>query len=146
MSNCIVVYCTVPTKNDAKSIAKILLTQRLAACINIVEKVQSIFSWHDEICEEKELLMMIKTKRILFDKVKTAIKNAFGQLSVHKIFQTGQRCFKHLLNLQKQILETPIDTIDTLYPQINENMLFHSFYIQVIKNLHSITDNDGINV
>ena len=61
MSNCIVVYCTVPTKNDAKSIAKILLTQRLAACINIVEKVQSIFSWHDEICEEKELLLMIKT-------------------------------------------------------------------------------------
>ena len=39
MSNCIVVYCTVPTKNDAKSIAKILLTQSLAACINIVEKV-----------------------------------------------------------------------------------------------------------
>ena len=91
-----------------------------------------------------------KLNKLLFDsklpEVKTAIKNAFGQLSVHKIFQTGQRCFKHLLNLQKQILETPIDTIDTLYPQINENMLFHSFYIQVIKNLHSITDNDGINV
>lgn len=74
MSNCVVVYCTVPTKNDAKSIAKILLTQRLAACINIVEKVQSIFNWHDEICEEKELLLMIKTKRILFDRLKTAIK------------------------------------------------------------------------
>ncbi len=74
MSSCIVIYCTVPTKQDAKSIAKILLTQRLAACINIVDKVQSIFSWHDEICEEKELLMMIKTKSILFDRVKQAIK------------------------------------------------------------------------
>lgn len=74
MSSCIVVYCTVPTKQDAKSIAKILLTQRLAACINIVDKVQSIFSWHDEICEEKELLMMIKTKSTLFDRVKQAIK------------------------------------------------------------------------
>lgn len=74
MSSCIVIYCTVPTKQDAKSIAKILLTQRLAACINIMEKVQSIFSWHDEICEEKELLMMIKTKSTLFDRVKQAIK------------------------------------------------------------------------
>ncbi len=74
MSSCIVIYCTVPTKQDAKSIAKILLTQRLAACINIVDKVQSIFSWHDEICEEKELLMMIKTKSTLFDRVRQAIK------------------------------------------------------------------------
>ena len=74
MSSCIVVYCTVPTKQDAKSIAKILLTQRLAACINIIDKVQSIFSWHDEICEEKELLMMIKTKSTLFDRVRQAIK------------------------------------------------------------------------
>ncbi len=74
MSSCIVIYCTVPTKQDAKSIAKILLTQRLAACINIVDKIQSIFSWHDEICEEKELLMMIKTKSTLFDRVRQAIK------------------------------------------------------------------------
>lgn len=74
MSNCVVIYCTVPTKNDAKSIAKNLLTQRLVACINIIEKVQSIFSWHDEICEEKELLLIMKTKRKLFDRVKTTIK------------------------------------------------------------------------
>ncbi|MBR1908210.1 divalent-cation tolerance protein CutA [bacterium] len=74
MSSCVVIYCTVPSKQDAKSIAKILLTQRLAACINIIDKVQSIFSWHDEICEEKELLLMIKTKSILFDRVKQAIK------------------------------------------------------------------------
>ena len=74
MSSCVVIYCTVPSKQDAKSIAKILLTQRLAACINIVDKVQSVFSWHDEICEEKELLMIIKTKSLLFDRVKQAIK------------------------------------------------------------------------
>lgn len=71
---CIVIYCTVPSKNDAKTIAKVLLTQRLTACINIIDKVQSIFSWHDEICEEKEVLMMIKTKQSLFEKIKTAIK------------------------------------------------------------------------
>ena len=74
MSSCIVIYCTVPTKQEAKTIAKILLTQRLAACINIIDKVQSMFSWHDELCEEKEFLMMIKTKALLFDRVKQAIK------------------------------------------------------------------------
>lgn len=70
----VVIYCTVPNKQDATTIAKVLVTQRLAACVNIIEKVQSYFSWHNEICEEKELLLIIKTKRILFDKVKIAIK------------------------------------------------------------------------
>ncbi len=59
----IVIYCTVPNKKLAKEITKVLMKHRLAACVSMVENVKSVFSWDGEICEEKEILMMIKTRR-----------------------------------------------------------------------------------
>ena len=41
----IVIYCTVPDKKLAKDITKILLKHKLAACVSMVDKVQSVFSW-----------------------------------------------------------------------------------------------------
>ena len=57
----IVIYCTVPDKKIAKEITKILMKHKLAACVSMIDKVQSIFSWDGEVCEEKEILMMIKS-------------------------------------------------------------------------------------
>lgn len=70
----IVIYCTVPNKKEGQEIAKALIEHNLAACVNILDKMESIFSWDGELCEEKEALMMIKTKRELFDKVKFIIQ------------------------------------------------------------------------
>lgn len=71
----IVVYCTVPEKKIAKEITKILMKHKLAACVSIVDKVQSVFSWDGEICEEKEFLMMIKTRRANYGKIKLVIED-----------------------------------------------------------------------
>lgn len=70
----IVIYCTVPNKKEGRQIAKALLEHKLVACVNIVDKIESIFSWDGEICEEKEALMIIKTKKSLFDDVKLVIQ------------------------------------------------------------------------
>lgn len=70
----IVIYCTVPNKKEGKEIAKALVEKKLAACVNIVDKIESIFSWDGELCEEHEALMIIKTKQILFDKVNALIQ------------------------------------------------------------------------
>jgi len=69
----IVIYCTVPNKKEGKEIAGALLEHQFAACINLIDKMESIFSWDGEICEEKEVLMIIKTKKDLFDDVKRII-------------------------------------------------------------------------
>ena len=69
----IVVYCTVPDKKIAKNITKILMKHKLAACVSMIDKVQSTFSWDGEICEEKEILMMIKTRRSNYGKIKLVI-------------------------------------------------------------------------
>ncbi len=71
----IVINCTVPDKKVAKNITKILMKHKLAACVSMIEKVQSVFSWDGEICEEKEILMMIKTRRANYGKIKLVIED-----------------------------------------------------------------------
>ncbi len=71
----IVIYCTVPDKKIAKNITKVLLKHKLAACVSMVDKVQSTFSWEGEICEEKEVLLMIKTRRANYGKIKLVIED-----------------------------------------------------------------------
>lgn len=70
----IVIYCTVPNKKEGKEIARALVHNKLVACVNILDKMESIFSWDGELCEEKEALLIIKTKSELFDAVKVAIQ------------------------------------------------------------------------
>lgn len=70
----IVIYCTVPNKREGKEIAKKLVEKKLAACVNILDKVESVFSWDGKLSEEREAMMIIKTKRELFDKINAMIQ------------------------------------------------------------------------
>ena len=71
----IVIYCTVPGKKIAKNITKVIMKHKLAACVSMIDKVHSVFSWDGEICEEKEILMMIKTRRSNYGKIKLVIED-----------------------------------------------------------------------
>lgn len=71
----IVIFCTVPNKKEGKEIAKILVEKKLAACVNIVDKIESVFSWDGELCEEHEALMIIKTRKELFERVRVRIQD-----------------------------------------------------------------------
>lgn len=70
----IAVLVTIPEK-DAKYLARMLLTERVCACVNIVKGVKSLFWWKDKLDEANESLLIIKTKETLFEKLKTLIKN-----------------------------------------------------------------------
>ena len=65
----VVIYCTVPNQKQAEQIAKTLLKNKLAACVSLIDKVVSHFNWEGELCKEKEVLMMIKTRRELYTKI-----------------------------------------------------------------------------
>ena len=73
----IVIYCTVPSKDVGKNIANHLVKNDLAACVNIVPGITSIYFWEGKECEDEELLLIIKSKDSLFDKIKESI------LSIH---------------------------------------------------------------
>jgi len=63
----IVVLITAPSKEVGKQIAASLLDQRLAACVNIVSPISSIFTWQGKITDEEEALLIVKSRADLFE-------------------------------------------------------------------------------
>ncbi len=70
----IVVFVTTSSQDEAETIAMKLLEGHWVACANILPGMTSIFSWQGEICREKEVLMILKTQRDLFDQVARVVK------------------------------------------------------------------------
>ncbi len=69
MSNHIVIYITTCSVNEAKKIGQTLVEEKLVACSNIISPIRSIYSWQGKICDDKEALMMLKTKQELFKQI-----------------------------------------------------------------------------
>jgi periplasmic divalent cation tolerance protein len=67
------VLTTVASHEEAQKIARGLVERRLAACVNILPKVQSIYRWQEKIEETEEWLLIIKTKQHIFERLRDAI-------------------------------------------------------------------------
>ncbi len=70
----VIVFVTVASENEALKIARHVVENKLAACTNIVPGLRSIYRWKGEICDDRELLCIMKTKMSLFDELKKAVK------------------------------------------------------------------------
>lgn len=58
----IVVLCTTPDRETADRIARVLVEEKLAACVNIVPGLTSVYEWKGRIETDAELLLVIKTR------------------------------------------------------------------------------------
>jgi periplasmic divalent cation tolerance protein len=65
---------TIDDLEKAAQIAKILVEKKLVACVNIVPKIRSIYFWKGQVCDDSEVLMIMKTRGDLFDELRTAVK------------------------------------------------------------------------
>jgi len=70
----IVVFITIDTKEEAQRIAKVLLEQRKAACVNIIPGVSSLFWWEDKLDSAQESLLIVKTKASVLNEVIRLVK------------------------------------------------------------------------
>ncbi|MET0287317.1 MAG: divalent-cation tolerance protein CutA [Polyangiales bacterium] len=63
----LVVLCTVPTAQVGTELARKLVGERLAACVNLLPAMQSFYEWQGELHEEPECQLVIKTRAGRFD-------------------------------------------------------------------------------
>jgi periplasmic divalent cation tolerance protein len=68
-----VITATFPDRDSAKTAARFLVERRLAACVQLLP-IESVYSWHGVICDESEVLLLIKTRAERFGEVAAAIK------------------------------------------------------------------------
>jgi periplasmic divalent cation tolerance protein len=68
-----IVLATASSEEEARKIARALVERRLAACVNIVPQITSIYRWQGKVEEAREWLLIIKTTAKAFDEVRQAI-------------------------------------------------------------------------
>lgn len=69
MTKAIVVFVTTPSLKEARTIGRCLVEERLAACANVVPRVESVFSWQGKICQERESFIVLKTRPSCFGRL-----------------------------------------------------------------------------
>jgi len=71
----IVIFVTASSKKEAQKIGVSLIKQKLAACVNIIDKVDSVFFWENKVQKAKEYLLVIKSTRAKFTQIAKLIKS-----------------------------------------------------------------------
>ncbi len=68
------ILVTTGSEEQARSIARVLVGERLAACVNIIGPIRSIYRWREAVEDEPEYLLLIKTRAQLYDKVERRVR------------------------------------------------------------------------
>ncbi len=72
----LIAYSTVDSKDKAKEIATMLVKEKLAACVNILPQMESVYFWQDQLEESAECVLLIKTHQ----RVKTKLKEKLQEI------------------------------------------------------------------
>jgi len=75
MSDPVVVLVTCGSEEEALKIANALVEAHLAACVNLVAPIRSIYRWEGKIWDEKEWLLIIKTQKHRFEELDKKVKS-----------------------------------------------------------------------
>jgi periplasmic divalent cation tolerance protein len=68
------IFSTVSDEEQAVSVARTLVSEQLAACVNIIGAIRSIYRWRDSTNDDREYLLLIKTRASLYPKVEKRIR------------------------------------------------------------------------
>jgi len=74
MTDKIVVFSTASSAEEAEKIARGLVNDRLAACVNVVPAIRSFYRWQGKIEDSAEFLLVIKSSRPRFDALRTSLE------------------------------------------------------------------------
>ncbi|XP_055616522.1 protein CutA homolog isoform X3 [Toxorhynchites rutilus septentrionalis] len=69
-----IAYVTTPNENSAKQLARKIVERKLAACVNVIPGLTSIYEWEGKIQEDQEYLLMIKTRTTRVDELSKFVR------------------------------------------------------------------------
>jgi periplasmic divalent cation tolerance protein len=76
MTDKIVVLSTCASEEEAEKLARQMVEQRLAACVNVLPRIQSYYRWQGKLESAGECLLIIKSSRERFDLLRSALEKA----------------------------------------------------------------------
>lgn len=76
MTDKIVVLNTCDSEAEAERLARLLVNRHLAACVSVVPRLRSFYRWKGAVESQEEWLLLIKSSRPLFDRLRAAIEGA----------------------------------------------------------------------
>jgi periplasmic divalent cation tolerance protein len=74
MSHELLVLVTAPNEDEARRIANALVEERLAACVNIVAAIESVYRWEGQVTTDRETLLIIKTTDERYEELEQRVK------------------------------------------------------------------------
>lgn len=76
MTEKIVVLSNCGSEEEARRVARALVEARVAACVNILPGIQTIYRWQGAIQEDSEWMLVIKSTRSMFDRLSVELRKA----------------------------------------------------------------------
>jgi periplasmic divalent cation tolerance protein len=70
----LLIYCTVPSKEEANKIARLLVEKKLAACCSLIPGITSVYRWQNKVEESNEVLLLIKSSARVYEQLEKEIK------------------------------------------------------------------------
>lgn len=70
----VILFSTAPNEEEAAKISNALVSKHLAACVNIIPKIRSIYFWQNKLYDKSEVMMMIKSHQKCVEQIKVELK------------------------------------------------------------------------
>jgi periplasmic divalent cation tolerance protein len=74
MADVLVVFVTVGNGDEALKIGRALVEEKLVACVNIIGQIRSLYWWRGEVCDDQEVLLVMKSPSALFETLQNRIR------------------------------------------------------------------------
>ena len=99
-----VVLTTVPSNEEAETLARQVVSQKLAACVQIMPQMASVYFWEGEVRSEAEHLLLIKTLPEKFDELEAFIKTSHSYSVPEIVAIRSEKVSEEYLEWMKECL------------------------------------------